>query len=48
MHADRLLAEAGFSVEMINGKDCPQEILPVVGPADYDMNMLFRCVKGKD
>ena len=47
MHADRLLAEAGFSIEMISGKNCPQRILPVVGPADYDMNMLFRCVKNK-
>ena len=45
MRADRLLAEAGFSVETIDGRDCPREILPVVGPADYDMNMLFRCVK---
>ena len=45
MKADRLLSDAGFSVEIINGADYPEEILPVVGPADYDMNILFRCVK---
>ena len=45
MNADRFLSEAGFEVERIEGKDCPEEILPVVGPADYDMNLLFRCVK---
>ena len=45
MKADRFLTEAGFSVERIEGKDYPEEILPVVGPADYDMNLLFRCIK---
>ena len=45
MGADRLLADAGFSVERIDGSDYPAEILPVVGPADYDMNVLFRCVR---
>ena len=45
MNADRFLTEAGFEVERIEGKDYPEEILPVVGPADYDMNLLFRCVK---
>lgn len=45
MKADRFLTEAGFEVERIDGKDYPEEILPVVGPADYDMNLLFRCVK---
>ena len=47
MRADQLLTEAGFTVEKIEGKDCPDEILPVVGPGDYDMNILFRCVKEK-
>ncbi len=41
-----LLTEAGFHVEMIQGKNCPDEILPVIGPADYDSNILFHCVKG--
>lgn len=45
MRAGELLAEAGFRVEPISGDDCPKEILPVVGPADYDINLLFRCVK---
>lgn len=48
MNADRFLTEAGFSVERIDGKDYPEAILPVVGPADYDMNLLFYCVKKKD
>jgi hypothetical protein len=45
MKADRLLSEAGFSVEAIKGTDYPEKILPVVGPADYDMNILFCCTK---
>lgn len=45
MKADRFLTEAGFEVERIDGNDFPEEILPVVGPADYDINLLFRCIK---
>ena len=45
MRADELLAEAGFEVEIIKGEDFPEEILPVIGPADYDMNRLFCCRK---
>lgn len=47
MKADRFLSEAGFSVERIDGKDYPEEILPITGPADYDANILFRCVKSE-
>ena len=35
MKADQFLTEAGFMVEKIDGKDYPEEILPLVGPADY-------------
>ena len=45
MNADSLLYDAGFEVEVITGEEFPEAILPVVGPADYDMNILFRCVK---
>ena len=45
MKADQFLTKAGFTVERIDGKDYPDEILPIVGPADYDMNVLFRCIK---
>ena len=45
MKADQFLNEAGFMVEKIDGKDYPEEILPIVGPADYDMNILFCCRK---
>ena len=45
MGAEEFLTEAGFAVERIEGRDCPAEILPVVGPADYDANLLFRCTK---
>ena len=41
----QLLEGAGFAVEPIRGEDCPDEILPVVGPADYDANVLFVCRK---
>ena len=43
LKADHLLAS--FSVTVIKGEDYPNEILPVVGPADYDMNRLFCCRK---
>ena len=45
MVARAFLEDAGFSVEEICGEDCPDEVLPVVGPADYDINRLFWCVK---
>ena len=45
MKADRALREAGFKVETILGEDFPEKMLPVVGPADYDMNRLFLCRK---
>ena len=45
MKADRFLAEAGFTAQRIAGENYPDKILPVVGPADYDMNLLFRCIK---
>ena len=45
MKADQLLMDAGFEVEAIKGEDYPDEILPVTGPADYDMNRLFCCRK---
>ena len=44
-NADRLLEEAGFSVTRISGDAEPPEILPVTGPADYDINVLFACRK---
>lgn len=45
MKADQFLSDAGFDVEKIEGDDYPEEILPIVGPADYDMNTLFCCRK---
>lgn len=45
MKADQFLTEAGFDVEKIKGQDFPDEILPIVGPADYDINLLFCCWK---
>lgn len=37
----KLLEEAGFVVSVIDGDTMPEEIMPVVGPADYDSNKLF-------
>lgn len=34
-----------LTVERIGGEDYPADILPMVGTADYDMNILFHCVK---
>ena len=45
MHADRFLSETGFSVKRISGEKCSKRIMPIVGPADYDINLLFRCIK---
>lgn len=45
MKAERFLEETGFIVKKIDGKYYPEEILPVVGPADYDINLLFHCIK---
>ena len=45
MHADQLLSKAGFTVGKISGENCPESILPVIGPGDYDMNLLFDCKK---
>ena len=45
MKTDQFLQETGFKVTPICGEDYPEEILPVVGPADYDMNRLFVCEK---
>ena len=40
-----MLKHAGFKVSKINGDKCPQSILPITGPADYDVNYLFVCKK---
>lgn len=42
-----LLAEAGFETECFTGAQCPPQILPITGPADYDKDILFLCRKGK-
>ena len=40
-----ILRKAGFSVSRIDGNKAPQAILPIIGPADYDVNYLFICSK---
>ena len=45
MHAYLLLSEAGFEVGIISGEDCPEDILPVIGPGNYDINCLSDCRK---
>lgn len=45
MKAGQLMKEAGYEVEEIRGEDYAEEILPVIGPANYDMNILFYCKK---
>lgn len=41
----KLLEKNGFAVELIRGSRMKREIKPVVGPADYDSNILFLCRK---
>ena len=43
MKADALIAGEGFDVTVIDGDNYPDEILPVTGPCDYDINRLFLC-----
>ena len=45
MKADRFMREAGFEVSIIDGDECPKEVMPVIGPCKYDMNRLFWCKK---
>lgn len=40
-----LLEKTGFEVSLMDGETMPEEILPIVGPADYDVNYLFICRK---
>ena len=47
LDSKQLLEGAGFSVTVIDGDTMPAEILPVVGPADYDSNKLFACEKSQ-
>ena len=43
--SEEILRNVGFHVSRIDGSKMPKEILPVVGPADYDVNYLFICRK---
>ena len=40
-----LLESFGFIVEEIRGENCDSRIKPVIGPADYDYNVLWRLTK---
>lgn len=43
--SEEILEKAGFIVSRIDGDEMPNNILPVIGPADYDVNYLFLCRK---
>ena len=43
MKAESLITKAGFDVSFIDGKDYPESIVPVTGPALYDINRLYLC-----
>ncbi len=40
-----ILEKAGFTVDTISVDDMPDSIVPVTGPADYDTNTIFCCIK---
>ena len=42
---EKTLIESGFSVEVIDGNKLPNEIVGVIGPADYDDNRVYICRK---
>ena len=41
----KILEDAGFEVGSIDLTGLPDEIVPVTGPADYDTNEIFCCVR---
>lgn len=41
--SEKILEKHGFSVKRISGEHYPDYIMPVTGPADYDVNYLFEC-----
>lgn len=43
--SEEILRDMGFVVSRIEGDEMPDSILPVTGPADYDVNYLFLCEK---
>lgn len=44
--SDEIIRKFGFDVSVIDTSNMPDSILPVTGPADYDSNQIFYCVKG--
>lgn len=45
MDIQDLLSEVGFHVTAIQGSECPKEIGSKLGPADYDIDCIYICVK---
>ena len=43
--SERTLAVAGFEVATVSGIDCPEEIRPITGSANYDSDQIFFCQK---
>lgn len=43
--SEDMLRSMGFDVSRIDDENMPAAILPVIGPADYDVNYLFLCRK---
>ena len=42
---EKILSDAGFSVEIVDGAKLPPKIVGVVGPAYYDENKVYICRK---
>lgn len=45
MSSSKILEDAGFEVDTVSVGGLPDDIMPVTGPADYDTNTIFCCVK---
>lgn len=41
----RILEDAGFKADVIDISKMPDDIVPVSGPADYDTNEIFCCIR---
>jgi predicted SAM-dependent methyltransferase len=42
---ENILVELGFSVEVVDGNNLPDNIVGVIGPANYDDNRVYLCRK---
>ena len=43
--SSKMLENAGFEADIIELGNMPDNIVPVIGPSDYDTNKIFCCIR---